>query len=226
MNCIRNGHGPEWESKIALYAGGDLPPAEAVELERHLASCGECRSTVEGYAGVLDAVQEMHRGPVPQAAYSAVRARVLAELERPVPFWRRAWVYAVPVAVAALVILTLPNALRKPAGAPARTSYGSPTAASSKREAPATAPAEIAAHVGQAPGLRAGPPAGANQPRHPRPAQQADQPKPPELAAAPEAPGQVASVNESPTTADPLVIKMLTDDPDVIIYWIADSKGD
>ncbi len=31
--------------------------------------------------------------------------------------------------------------------------------------------------------------------------------------------------NAVPADAEPLVVKMITDDPDVIIYWIADGKG-
>jgi hypothetical protein len=30
----------------------------------------------------------------------------------------------------------------------------------------------------------------------------------------------------TPSAAEPLLVKLITDDPDVVIYWIADPKGD
>ena len=38
-------------------------------------------------------------------------------------------------------------------------------------------------------------------------------------------PSAAVSAPEKPPT-EPLVVKLLTDDPNVVIYWIADSKGD
>ena len=33
-------------------------------------------------------------------------------------------------------------------------------------------------------------------------------------------------VPPSPEPAEPLLVKLITDDPNVVIYWIADAKGD
>jgi hypothetical protein len=37
-------------------------------------------------------------------------------------------------------------------------------------------------------------------------------------------PGRVHRARKPPT--EPLLVKLITDDPDVVIYWIADPKGD
>jgi hypothetical protein len=35
-----------------------------------------------------------------------------------------------------------------------------------------------------------------------------------------------AKTAPTPSAAEPLLVKLITDDPDVVIYWIADPKGD
>jgi hypothetical protein len=36
----------------------------------------------------------------------------------------------------------------------------------------------------------------------------------------------LAAAEPTPAAAEPLIIKLLTPDPNVVIYWIAESKGD
>jgi anti-sigma factor RsiW len=76
MNCV------DWEERIALYAGGDLAPAEAQAVERHVAECAGCQMLLSGLRQSLALVREVHSEPVEAAHFAAVRARVLAELER------------------------------------------------------------------------------------------------------------------------------------------------
>ena len=98
MNCR------DWEERIALYAGGDLPPVEAAEVERHVADCAGCQVLLSGLRQSLELLREAHGEPVDPAHFAAVRARVLAKLERECrPWWRQAW--AVGPAMAALVLL-------------------------------------------------------------------------------------------------------------------------
>ena len=42
MNCV------EWETRVALYAGGDLAGADAMDVERHLEECSACQSLSSG----------------------------------------------------------------------------------------------------------------------------------------------------------------------------------
>ena len=181
MNCV------DWEERIALYAGGDLAPAEAPAVEGHVAECAGCQLLLSGLRESMGLLREAHADPVEEAHLAAVRARVLSELERGANRrWRLGWVYAMAVAAMVLLMAVWPR--------------------SSKRVAVTVPPAPVVA-VAQVP--RAEP-----------------------LLPDPQRYGVVefdekfkaVSVAEKP--AEPLVVKLLTDDPNVIIYWITDSKGE
>ncbi len=183
MNCS------DWEERIALHAGGDLPPAEAAEVERHLRECAGCQVLAFGLKQSLALLKEAHDEPLAAAHFSAVRARVVAELEqepRRGVLWarRRAWSYGLAaVAVALLVMLAL---------RPGRT----PVVARANRSLTFAAPS-----------LPVREPA---TPPHRRVAR------------------RVVRANVPDTSSEePLVVKLQTDDPNVVIYWIADrKKGD
>jgi anti-sigma factor RsiW len=171
----------DWEERIALHAGGDLPRAEAAALDAHLAACEGCRAGAGLYGSQLELLQEAHGEPIDAAHYAAVRARVLAELRgarRPV--WRWIWVGGA-LAVAAAFTLPWPRAVH----APERTEMAVIRPAAPRIEEPGPA---APAHV--------------TLPRRARKA-------PP-----------VSEVQKQPS--EPLLVKLLTDDPNVVIYWIAD----
>ena len=182
MNCR------DWEERIVLHAGGDLPSAEAAEVERHLRECAGCQVLASGLKQSLALLKEVHDQPLPAAHFSAVRARVVAELEperRRGALWarRRAWSFGL---AAAVVVLLAGMALW-----PGRTP---------ERPAPVVA---------------------ANHPLV-----IADPEEPP---AVPRPHGRVARrvvPSTVPDTPDPepLMVKLQTDDPNVVIYWIADRK--
>lgn len=101
MNCT------EWEERIALHAGGDLPVGEAVEVERHLGECAGCQVLWSGLRESLETLRAAHRadqqdtlGP---ALFTAVRGRVLAELARRQRRW--VWVWAGNLGAAALALM-------------------------------------------------------------------------------------------------------------------------
>jgi hypothetical protein len=100
MNCV------EWETRVALHAGGDLAGADAAEVERHLGECSACQLLWSGIRESLAVLQAAH-AEVPSAAhFTAVRSRVMAELERSARPWRRlAWISGVGLAVAALLLM-------------------------------------------------------------------------------------------------------------------------
>ena len=183
MNCS------DWEERIALHAGGDLPPAEAAEVERHLRECAGCQVLASGLKQSLAVLKEAHAEPLAAAHFSAVRARVVAELERerrPGALWarRRAWGYGLAaVAVASLVMLAL---------RPERTP---------ERRAPVVA-------ANHPPVIAASEPVVPPPPRR-RVARRVVVPPP--------------SVPDNPAP-EPLIVKLQTDDPNVVIYWIADRK--
>lgn len=92
MNCA------EWQERIALHAGGD--PAEGVE--GHLAECAECQAFRAEMRESLEALRSLQGEEIDAAHYTAVRARVMAELEHPraALWWRLAWIMGLVLAVA------------------------------------------------------------------------------------------------------------------------------
>jgi anti-sigma factor RsiW len=166
MNC------GDWQERIALYAGGDLEPSEAQAVERHVAECAGCQMLLSGLRQSLELLREAHGEPVEEAHFAAVRARVLAELERGrTRTWRFAWVYA--MAAAAVVLLAV-----------AMTPRTEQRLALPVPHAP-TAPA--IAKVGV---------------KAPLPRRQVTDP------------------------SETVLMKIETDNPDVVIYWIAETKGE
>jgi hypothetical protein len=101
MNCV------EWETRVTLHAGGDVTGAKAVEVERHLGECAACQLLWSGVRESLAILQAAHAELPAGAHFTAVRSRVMAELEREARPWRRlAWISGV-AAVAALLLLAL-----------------------------------------------------------------------------------------------------------------------
>ncbi len=171
MNCT------EWEERLALYAGGDLEAKEAASVEGHLGECPGCRMFASGVRRSVEMMRES-RGDLPaEAAFSAVRARVLARVAA-----RRRWGWAVVAALAAAAAC-LALAVRI-------------------EWTPVPKPPVVAVRV---------PPAPAEAFLIPRRAE----------------PGPVYRAKAlRAKTASPVLIRMVTDDPDVVIYWIAERKGD
>ena len=167
MNCV------EWEDRVALHAGGDLAAGESAEVERHLGECPACQMLWSGLREDLTVLQAAH-AEIPGAAhFTAVRSRVMAELERQArPWWRLKRIYAFATTVAAVVVLLavwphggpVPPAPRILASIPPAPAAARPAAAVHHRRQPRTAPAH----------------------------------------------------------REPLVVKLQTSDPNIVIYWIAD----
>lgn len=102
MNCV------EWETRVALHAGGDLAGADAAEVEWHLGECSACQSLWSDVRESLTVLQAAHMEAPAAAHFTAVRSRVMAELERSAQPWRRlAWISGVGVAAALLLMFAL-----------------------------------------------------------------------------------------------------------------------
>ncbi len=100
MNCV------EWEERVALHAGGDLTGAEATTVEQHLGECPGCQVMWSGIRDGLEVLKTAHADLPAAAHFTAVRSRVLAELERQArPWWQRSWVYGLAAASAAVLVL-------------------------------------------------------------------------------------------------------------------------
>jgi anti-sigma factor RsiW len=177
MNCS------DWEQRIALHAGGDLPPAETAEVERHLRECAGCQVLASGMKQSLAMLKEAHDEPLAPAHFSTVRARVMAELEQKRrPLWAWAWSFGLAAAAVALLATLALRPGRMP-----------------ERRAPVVAANRPPVVVAHEPAV--------TPPPHRRVARRVVRP------IVPDAPDP-----------EPLIVKLQTDDPNVVIYWIADRK--
>ncbi len=194
-----------FEKLIALDAGGDLTPAETARLEAHLGTCAPCRelarSLGESQAGLRALAQA---GPdeagLDEDAVARWRrgllARIEAEPRRRILGWRWAWAAAAAMALVALV--TVPRSGRTPS---------KPPVAQAVPPASALPPRPAAVHT--KPVAQAVPPASARPPQPPAAIAH-------RLPLHPPAPAPAA---------EPLLVKLETADPNVVIYWIVDRKG-
>ena len=142
----------------------------------------------------VELLREAHQEPIDQAHYAAVRARVLAELGRQRrPVWRWAWVGSLAAAAMVLAFVMIPR--------PTPVGQASWPAFLPQAPVPVYGPA--------APSQRAAGNGGTAMRRRPqsvvRVRQQEGRPGGP--------PHQ---------DQEPMVIKLLTDDPNVVIYWIGE----
>ena len=172
MNCS------VWEERIALYQGGDLPAGQMEEVERHLCECAGCQIFAGGLKETLQVLRASHADVPAGAHFTAVRARVLAEVKKARrPVWRR--VLAWSAAAAVLLVIAGAASLYRPVPPPPLVALARPAAPELR--------------------VRLLTPPPARRPRVRKPA---------------------APAGEAVT------IKLLTDNPDVVIYWIADRKGE
>lgn len=175
MNC-RN-----WEERIALHAGGDLPPKEAAETEAHLQDCAGCRDFAAELGEHVAWMREAQRDLPVQADFATMRAGVLERLEprrRPVASWL-VWAGGL-AAIATLVFLLVRSPRSEPPKPAPQVALVKPPV--QRVESPPTRPT-----------------------RRPRSRTHAVHPK---------------------ETPEPLMVKLITDDPDVVIYLVVDPKGD
>ena len=97
----------EWEERVALYAGGDLR-AGAAEVERHMGECSGCQVLWSGVRESLAMLRTAHDELPDAAQFTAVRARVMADLERCARPWRRlAWISGMGAVAAVLLFMAL-----------------------------------------------------------------------------------------------------------------------
>jgi hypothetical protein len=217
MSCGRR------ERSVALWISNDLPARRAARLEAHLASCNGCRALAERLRASREEFSALADAALDGETLGAVRREVLSRvrdggLQAAVTKGRRAvrlrWAAATAVAILVIAFAGEVGFRRaKPADgvaaqagrATASPAPGTVTQTPPTPSAPSVMTAEVPARV---PALEA-PPAPGTRSRH---AQK------PAAALALE---RVVAAEEQPP-----VIKLLTDDPDVVIYLVADeTKG-
>jgi len=185
------------EHDVALFVEGDLEPARAAELEVHLVSCEVCRELEAEMRESQTLLKNLRQERVSSAALSSVRSRVLEQVSatRVRPVWGRL-VYALAGAMfVAVVSVSLVLHNTKP---------------ESKTVAEVIHPDAVV------PSAR---PSVKVQPIVP--------PAPVERRTHRSAPRANQKISEPTTSEAPkeVVVKLLTDDPNVVIYWLVDQKN-
>jgi hypothetical protein len=212
-----------FQEMLALQVSGDLPAAQARHLEKHLRDCRDCRDLEKRLrAGRRALIGLAAAEEAPASIRSEVLERVSAEpklVTGLLPGWRTAG-----VAAAAVLVLALVLAQFLPVRTPAPLSADSAATADSPLETAMTAP-DDAPDTGSLPPIEMTPPAAEFSPAADAVTAAVVKPVEPATAARPERP-IVSEPASPPPPAESVVVKMLTDDPDVVIYMLVDKEGD
>jgi hypothetical protein len=222
------------ENDIALFVEGDLEPAKAAELQIHLVTCEVCREVEADVRESQTALKSLRQEMVSSAALSFVRNRVLEEVSqvRVRPVWGR-WVYALAGAMF-VVVLSVSVILYKTKTTPL-LGQGGVAAPSSNIPVPlAGADGVVRSGIAGAVierttldgfalsgsrGLRPLPSAPAkvasrrllNGRSHPSFSKEGN--------------GVVITEPGPLDTPQEVVVKLLTDDPNIVIYWLVEQKN-
>jgi anti-sigma-K factor RskA len=207
MNCRG------WNPHIALYVEGDLDPDLTRQVEAHLGACVECRAFAEELQGSQAAVHQLRSEIIENASLNRVRMSVLDQVRRMnesrtwldrirMLFWGgMRWRYAV-LGGAALAVVSLAAWRLSIKEIPA----GPQIAQIAVPPAPAPPPVTVEAHKTTVQAARS------VAPKKQRSV------KPSRMAVA-DPPAQ-----EEPPKPD-TVVRIFTDDPNVVIYWLLDQTG-
>jgi anti-sigma factor RsiW len=210
---------------LALYVEGDLTEEERRPIEAHLSECQVCRGFLDGLRKSQGALKALAEPAIPSTVFEEVRRRVSAEIDgaaetagpgtqfpfplRPAYRWALAAGLLMAFLAAAVFLLirgTTPSPKVAPAGG---TMVSAP---------PAPAP---------------------QTPEAPRAPKAPESPALPVLAKAPEGLPAARRLETSPTNSgelalyllsapleqEPQVIRLQTEDPEVVIYWFVEDEG-
>jgi putative zinc finger protein len=235
-----------FEELIALYVEGDLDSSQARDVEGHLKFCLSCQRLLAGLEASQAAVRGLAAETLDADSFNIVRQRVMEEVQRrqtvrpvwwrflppPLSEWRPAWVAALAVLVVIGFLLQW-QVWRKPKGSDKPDTSALTVQEGNPRVETPNSPERIAAKPQQASAEL-----GAKQfaRRHktvlpqkialavgvePEVVDEDSQP-PVEQGTilAPEPPQPADLTPESPP---PLVIKLITDDPNIVIVWLVDQ---
>ena len=243
MNCN------SFENLIALHAEGDLESSQAISVELHLKSCTSCQRFLAELKASQALVKDLAEESLDPASFNVVRQRVMQAVNRQqaarpswwrflppaLAEWRPAWAAAL-VALVALGFLLQWQRWQRP-GQSDRVDI---PRVGSKPDVRKDSSADITANP-EKPGLgqesRREPPTRQIAKRHmstaPRELMAPTGSQPEAVAAEDEPPLEQGSnlEPEQSTPADapaepppPLVIKLITDDPNIVIVWLVDQE--
>lgn len=222
---------PDREQALALHAGGDLPPADARVLETHLSRCPGCRAFLAELEESRNALAALATETSPAAGLADVHRRVMEEVradgeslkERGLfgagGSWRWAAAAAVALALGAALLWRLaPDTGTEPSEAPGgervwiARSEPPERSSTDRREEPAPEPPDTRPDGN-----------GERAPEKAVPEPTSSDPTPRELrptAPPPETEIRRASADDRPD----LKIQLVSDDPDIVIYWLVDME--
>jgi hypothetical protein len=204
-----------------LYVEGDSAASTAGQIEAHLLTCTSCRDLAVELRETQAALKSLRQDFVSPAALSSVRNQVLAEIGRrgAKPLWGR-WVYAIAGAVfVAVMVITLATYGRKPAP------EVQPVAKTDSSFAPpmeTTPPSDSVVY--SSPSKTSSRPV-KRLPQHG--VQKRGEVAPDRAVHSSTAEVEtIAGADASPEKpSKQVVVKLLTDDPNVVIYWLVDQNG-
>jgi hypothetical protein len=189
------------ENDLALFAGNDLEPAKMDEIDAHLPLCETCRQLVQDLRETELLFRSARQDTVNAAALGRVRGNVLEQLAlRSVrTSWGR-WVYALAgVGFAVVVCIGLWSSLPRENVTVISTAVPEPLPRLPVSPAPSVSSTDSDV----------------------RPTVSAPRVKPvrrhPQRETREETPSSESSTE--------IAVKLLTDDPNIIIYWLVDQKG-
>jgi len=206
-----------WNPQIALYVEGDLELESVAHLEKHLEVCVECRAFLDELRNSQSEVRQLRNETVDASSLNRVRANVMRQVraveERRTWMdhfaiwlwggyrWRFAVLGSVVLMATSIVIWRLASPTMPPSP---------PTIAIAP--APAPVPSVDVPAAAERSVTRSAPV------RRSRP-----------VASHPVAP-KVATLDESPVEPQPeeskdTVVQILTDDPNIVIYWLFEKNG-
>jgi hypothetical protein len=100
----------QWTDRLSDYLDGELPAGERTALEAHLATCGECRGTLEQLRGVVARARTLEDRPPRTELWPGVYARLTPGWQPGVIGRARRFSFNVPQLVAASIALVLLSA--------------------------------------------------------------------------------------------------------------------
>ncbi|MGD2115557.1 MAG: zf-HC2 domain-containing protein [Acidobacteriota bacterium] len=219
--------------EIALLVGGELTDSERTAVEEHLKTCAGCRELAAALRDDRRALASLATEEPPPEALVRIREGLREELRHGAGAddrsRRRVWLALAAAIVAAAVGLELWTGLHErdagTADAPRVARDRAP--AGSSREAPGGRPRPAdrpAAGPPPAPASTPDPPPDPGATREPdRLATTGTPERAPGPPGPPEPPGMRPARTDPSATDAPITIRIVSDDPDIVFYWLTDE---